>query len=210
MKTFSHIWQGLAEFLEWEMFQIKVVDKIKTHTVWTVTFFFRKSCHLWDNVEKCGEAREAADNMAPAHCMLHNATRAHTHRRMKYSLLFHCNSGLVNAPNVMLHVYCLSCIFIYSGVSIGAVGWGTTLQDGRSHFRFPVGSLEMSRDLIFLSALSNAGVHSGSQTNEHEGIPFEINCSRRVDLTTLPSFCAEWQPNPPPPLWVTVTCYRKP
>jgi hypothetical protein len=30
MKTFSHLWQYLAEFfLEWEMFQIKAVEKIK-------------------------------------------------------------------------------------------------------------------------------------------------------------------------------------
>jgi hypothetical protein len=30
MKTYSHLWQYLAEFiLEWEMFQIKVVEKIK-------------------------------------------------------------------------------------------------------------------------------------------------------------------------------------
>jgi hypothetical protein len=33
MKTFSHLWQYLAEFfLEWEMFQIKVVEEIKPHT----------------------------------------------------------------------------------------------------------------------------------------------------------------------------------
>jgi hypothetical protein len=32
MKTFSHLWQYLAEFfLEWEMIQIKAVDEIKTH-----------------------------------------------------------------------------------------------------------------------------------------------------------------------------------
>ena len=40
MKTFSHLWQHLAEFfLEWEMFQIKFVEKIKTHILWTITFF---------------------------------------------------------------------------------------------------------------------------------------------------------------------------
>jgi hypothetical protein len=32
-ETFSHLWQYLTEFfLEWEIFQIKVVEKIKTHT----------------------------------------------------------------------------------------------------------------------------------------------------------------------------------
>jgi hypothetical protein len=38
-------------FLEREMFQTNVVDKIKTHVSCSVTFF-RKLCRLWDNVEK--------------------------------------------------------------------------------------------------------------------------------------------------------------
>ena len=38
-------------FLEWEMFQIKVVEKIRTHILCSVTFFW-KSCRLWDNMEK--------------------------------------------------------------------------------------------------------------------------------------------------------------
>jgi hypothetical protein len=62
MKTFVHLWQYLAEFyLEWEMFQIKVVEKIKTHILRSVSFL-RKSCRLWDNVEKYGGAREATDD----------------------------------------------------------------------------------------------------------------------------------------------------
>jgi hypothetical protein len=41
MKTFTHLWQYLAEFfLEWEIFQIKVVEKIKTHILCSETFFF--------------------------------------------------------------------------------------------------------------------------------------------------------------------------
>ena len=70
MKMFLHLWQYLAEFfLEWGMFQTKVVEKIKTRILCSVTFFLR-SCRLRDNVEKYGGAREAAcDNMA-ARCML--------------------------------------------------------------------------------------------------------------------------------------------
>ena len=50
-KTDTHFWSYLAQFfLEWEMFQTKVVEKIKTHILFSVTFF-RKSCRLWDNVE---------------------------------------------------------------------------------------------------------------------------------------------------------------
>jgi len=33
------------------MFQRKGVEKIKTHSLFNS--FFEKSCHLWDNVEKC-------------------------------------------------------------------------------------------------------------------------------------------------------------
>jgi hypothetical protein len=48
-------------FLEWEMFETKVVEKIKTHILCPI-LFFRKSCRLWDNVEKCGTARQATDD----------------------------------------------------------------------------------------------------------------------------------------------------
>jgi hypothetical protein len=62
MKTYVHLWQYLAKFfLEWEMFQTKVVDKIKTHILCSITFS-RKSYRLWDNVEKYGTARQATDD----------------------------------------------------------------------------------------------------------------------------------------------------
>ena len=38
MKTYVHLWQYLAEFFsEWEMLQTKVVEKIKTHILCTIT-----------------------------------------------------------------------------------------------------------------------------------------------------------------------------
>jgi hypothetical protein len=56
-------------FFEWKIFQTKLADKIKIHNLCCLTFF-RKSCRLWDNIKKCGVAREAAvDNMA-SRCML--------------------------------------------------------------------------------------------------------------------------------------------
>jgi len=55
-------------FLEREMFQTKVVEKIKTHILCSVTVF-RKSHRLWENVEK--QAGQAADdNMSDAHYIL--------------------------------------------------------------------------------------------------------------------------------------------
>jgi len=52
------------------MFQTKVVEKIKTHILCSVTFF-RKSCRLWEYVEKYCRAEQATDdNMAHAHYMM--------------------------------------------------------------------------------------------------------------------------------------------
>jgi hypothetical protein len=57
-------------FLEWEMFQTKVVEKIKTHILCSVTFF-RKPCRLWDNVEKHGRVGQTTNvQTARALCTL--------------------------------------------------------------------------------------------------------------------------------------------
>jgi hypothetical protein len=67
----SHVWQYLAEFfLEWEIFQIKVLEKIKIHVLYSVPYF-RKSCSSWDNVKKYGGARVAADDKMAGRCMLY-------------------------------------------------------------------------------------------------------------------------------------------
>jgi hypothetical protein len=72
IKTDLHFPSYLAQFfLEWEMFQTKVVQIIKKHVLCSITFFLRKSCRLWDNVEKYCKARQATDdNMAYARFML--------------------------------------------------------------------------------------------------------------------------------------------
>ena len=62
MKTNTHLWPYLVQlFLEWEMFQKEVVQKIKTYILCSITVF-RKSCRLWDNVENFGRARQATDD----------------------------------------------------------------------------------------------------------------------------------------------------
>jgi hypothetical protein len=75
MKTNIHFLSYRAYlFLEWEMFRTKVVEKIKTHILCSVTFFFfRKSCRLLDNVEKYRiEVQATDDNMVHALFMLDN------------------------------------------------------------------------------------------------------------------------------------------
>ena len=47
MKTDIRLWQYLAEFfLEWEIFQTKFVQKIKTHFIFSVTLFW-KFYEMW-------------------------------------------------------------------------------------------------------------------------------------------------------------------
>jgi hypothetical protein len=55
----------------------KFVEKIKTHILYSVQFFF-KSCRLWDNVEKyCRVGQATDDSMAHAHCVLDNEGYKH-------------------------------------------------------------------------------------------------------------------------------------
>jgi hypothetical protein len=97
------LWQYLTElFLEWEMFQTKVVDKIKTHILCSITFF-RKSCCVWGNVEEYGRVRQATDdNMTQKKmCFAFWKTNARiqTHTlNIQYLLLLHSKNGYMNAP----------------------------------------------------------------------------------------------------------------
>jgi hypothetical protein len=53
------------------MFQTKVVEKIKTHILGSVTFFFENRAVyeiVWENYFRAGQATD--DNMAHAHCVL--------------------------------------------------------------------------------------------------------------------------------------------
>jgi hypothetical protein len=62
MKTYVHFLY-LPEFLiEWEMFPTEVVERIKTRILYIIIFFPRKSCRLWDNVERYSRARQATDD----------------------------------------------------------------------------------------------------------------------------------------------------
>jgi hypothetical protein len=54
----------------------KAVQKIKTHMLCPITFFFRNSCSWWDNVEKTDHRREC--NMTHSRCMLDIYGYGHT------------------------------------------------------------------------------------------------------------------------------------
>jgi hypothetical protein len=120
MVTFSHSRQYLAEFfLRWEIFQAKLVQKIKTHIFLFSNFFPRKMCRLWDNVKNVVEPdRPQMAIWRRVTCWISTATRvqAHVsaciptptpalartraHTQMYVRLIaFHGNNGFVNAPH---------------------------------------------------------------------------------------------------------------
>jgi hypothetical protein len=75
----------------------KFVEKIKTHILCSITFF-RKSCRLWDNVEKYGRTRQATDdNIIRRMCFACWVTKA-TNTHSEYIVLIHGNNGYANAP----------------------------------------------------------------------------------------------------------------
>jgi hypothetical protein len=132
MKTLSHLWQYLANFfLEWEMFQTNIVEKIKTHILCSVTFF-RKSCHLWDNAEKFGRARGATKDVTiwrirfkcwiskahahlpgHPHALMHTRTHTHTHTH-KYIILisFPLQQWFRERASVLHDTYIECCVVI--------------------------------------------------------------------------------------------------
>jgi hypothetical protein len=79
MKPNIHFWSNITQlFLEWEMFQTKVVEKVNTHFTLSNFFSILKSCLLWNNVEKfCTSGQATDDNMGHAHCIF-KATNSHS------------------------------------------------------------------------------------------------------------------------------------
>ena len=73
MKTDIHFWSHFAQFsLVRKVFQTRVVEKIETGILYSVTFFFSKILSFIKYVEKYGRTgRQATDyNMVHVHCIL--------------------------------------------------------------------------------------------------------------------------------------------
>jgi hypothetical protein len=83
------------------MFQTKVVEKIETHILYSITFFFENRA-VCDNV---GQA--TVDNMA--HCMLDTSGYKHT-LIIRNSYYFSTTTMAARTRlNVTLYVHCVSC-----------------------------------------------------------------------------------------------------
>jgi hypothetical protein len=83
MNTFIHfnnislIYSYNEKFFRWEMFHTIAVQQTKTYILCSLTFF-RKSCHLLDNVVKVGTAEQATDGDTAISKTTHKHTLTHT------------------------------------------------------------------------------------------------------------------------------------
>jgi len=87
------IWQYLDEFsFEWEIYQIKFLEKIKTHILCSITFF-PKNCAMYEIMwKKYGRATQiTGDNTAHALCMLRKL-QTHTRNMQHLCLLDRASS----------------------------------------------------------------------------------------------------------------------
>jgi len=111
MNTNMHVLLYFTQFLlEWEMFQTKVVEKIKIHRY--VQNCFSKVVPFMRRWGKILQS-QAGHKWQYGACTLHAGyLRLLTHAyNMKYSFLFHCNSGCTNTPHVTLYVHYVSCLY---------------------------------------------------------------------------------------------------
>jgi hypothetical protein len=88
------------------MFHTKVVQKIKTHILCSVTFFFenRTVYGIMENIVERGRPEMAICALQAGYLRL----QTHAHN-IRYILLFHGNNGYANAPQwcVYRHIACL-------------------------------------------------------------------------------------------------------
>jgi len=76
---------------------------------YNVLFFFRKSCLLWDNVEKyCRVGQATDDNLGHVYCMLATEAYKHTLRQCNTYCFSTATMVAQTGLSVTLHVLCLS------------------------------------------------------------------------------------------------------
>jgi hypothetical protein len=113
-----HFWSYLTQFfVEWEMFQTKVVQKAKTYILYSVMVFW-KLCCVWDDVEKYGRTGQATDgNMAHAHYItLHHTAcwipkSTNTHSEYVILIAFLLQQWLHKHTSMLRYIYTLPGFF---------------------------------------------------------------------------------------------------
>jgi len=104
MKTNRWFWSYLAQFfLEQEMFQRKVIEKIKTHVLCSVPFLKNSNC-LWDNVDKYCTARQATDDSIIKRTACRIPKAINTYQQYAIRIAFPLQ-WLYESPSMLRHMY---------------------------------------------------------------------------------------------------------
>jgi len=102
---------------EREMFQTKFAQKFKTHILCSVNSPPRKSCRLWDNVERCGTAGQATDDNTVRRmrfaCWIPKATN--THSEYVILIAFPLQQWLRERALILRYMYigCLASVYYF-------------------------------------------------------------------------------------------------
>ena len=109
MNTNIYFWSYLAQFfLAWEIFQMKVVEKIQTHILCSVTFFDSRSfCEImWKNIVEQGRPQMVIWRM-PIACWIPKATNIPS----EYVILiaFPLQQWLHERPSMLCYTY-IACL----------------------------------------------------------------------------------------------------
>jgi len=92
------------------MFETKVVQKMKTHILCSITSY-QKSCCLWCNMEKYYTARQVIDDNIIWHihiaCWIPKARNT-----LSEYVILTATAVTRMCLNFMLHVHCLSCFLL--------------------------------------------------------------------------------------------------
>ena len=118
MKTYIHLWY-LAQFvLEWEILHIKLVKKIKTHILRSITLFLFENpavYEMWKNALHPYSPQIAITRMRTA-CWIPKVTNTHTHTHThsEYVIIITFSTATRVARtrlNVTWPAHCLSCYY---------------------------------------------------------------------------------------------------
>ena len=128
MNTFSYLWHYFAEFLlEWEMFQMKIVEKIKLHILCSVAFspkivpFYEiMSKNVWWSQRGRRWQHCGALHARLLRLLAGKHKHTHTHTEICKTLLFHGNNRFVN-------VACTLPLFVSSRTVLGPIYGAQTL-----------------------------------------------------------------------------------
>ena len=111
MNTYVHLWSYLAQlFLQREKFQTKVVEKIETHILCSITFFKKNRVFyekMWKSIVEPDRPRKTIWHMRIA-CWIPKATNTHS----KYVILitFTLQQWLHERTSLLLYTYIASLV----------------------------------------------------------------------------------------------------